>query len=150
MVQPCTWFKHARHSSEHAVMPNPSIEGTSKGWRPWPPLMSNVGRTRSLINSLAVKIKPFTKPILIMKNTIHINFAIFLIIANIIYSSASASTDISLLHLHYLKELKVVFYFTMHPQTLKLLNSIKQSVQRKWHQIQLSRSHYHLWHLMRK
>ncbi|EQA7279531.1 TPA: class D beta-lactamase, partial [Klebsiella pneumoniae] len=30
-----------------------------------------------------------------MKNTIHINFAIFLIIANIIYSSASASTDIS-------------------------------------------------------
>ncbi len=23
-------------------MPNPSIEGTSKGWRPWPPLMSNV------------------------------------------------------------------------------------------------------------
>ena len=42
MVQPCTWFKHARHSSEHAVMPNPSIEGTSKGWRPWPPLMSNV------------------------------------------------------------------------------------------------------------
>ena len=41
MVQPCTWFKHARHSSEHAVMPNPSIEGTSKGWRPWP-LMSNV------------------------------------------------------------------------------------------------------------
>ena len=28
--QPCTWFKHARHSSEHAVMPNPSIEGTSK------------------------------------------------------------------------------------------------------------------------
>ena len=27
MVQPCTWFKHARHSSEHAVMPNPSIEG---------------------------------------------------------------------------------------------------------------------------
>ncbi len=24
--------------------------GTSKGWRPWPPLMSNVGRTRSLIN----------------------------------------------------------------------------------------------------
>ncbi|EPT9077331.1 hypothetical protein ACVTKL_003790, partial [Shigella flexneri] len=44
---------------------------------------------------LAVKIKPFTKPILIMKNTIHINFAIFLIIANIIYSSASASTDIS-------------------------------------------------------
>ncbi|HAJ1286055.1 TPA: hypothetical protein HMG00_23610 [Escherichia coli] len=40
---------------------------------------------------LAVKIKPFTKPILIMKNTIHINFAIFLIIANIIYSSASAS-----------------------------------------------------------
>ena len=30
------------HSSEHAVMPNPSIEGTSKGWRPWPPLMSNV------------------------------------------------------------------------------------------------------------
>ena len=42
MVQPCTWFKHARHSSEHAVLPNPSIEGTSKGWRPWPPLMSNV------------------------------------------------------------------------------------------------------------
>jgi aminoglycoside 6'-N-acetyltransferase-1b len=37
MVQPCTWFKHARHSSEHAVLPNPSIEGTSKGWRPWPP-----------------------------------------------------------------------------------------------------------------
>ena len=32
MVQPCTWFKHARHSSEHAVLPNPSIEGTSKGW----------------------------------------------------------------------------------------------------------------------
>ncbi|HBR5948203.1 TPA: hypothetical protein L9000_005778 [Klebsiella pneumoniae] len=32
-----------------------------------------------------------------MKNTIHINFAIFLIIANIIYSSASASTDISTL-----------------------------------------------------
>ena len=30
MVQPCTWFKHARHSSEHAVLPNPSIEGTSK------------------------------------------------------------------------------------------------------------------------
>ena len=27
MVQPCTWFKHARHSSEHAVLPNPSIEG---------------------------------------------------------------------------------------------------------------------------
>ena len=25
MVQPCTWFKHARHSSEHAVLPNPSI-----------------------------------------------------------------------------------------------------------------------------
>ena len=24
---PCTWFKHARHSSEHAVMPNPSIPG---------------------------------------------------------------------------------------------------------------------------
>ena len=22
-----TWFKHARHSSEHAVLPNPSIEG---------------------------------------------------------------------------------------------------------------------------
>jgi aminoglycoside 6'-N-acetyltransferase-1b len=37
MVQPCTWFKHARHSSEHAVLPNPSIEGTSKGWRPWRP-----------------------------------------------------------------------------------------------------------------
>ena len=34
--------KTRRHSSEHAVMPNPSIEGTSKGWRPWPPLMSNV------------------------------------------------------------------------------------------------------------
>ena len=29
-------------SSEHAVMPNPSTRGTSKGWRPWPPLMSNV------------------------------------------------------------------------------------------------------------
>ena len=41
MVQPCTWFKHARHSSEHAVLPNPSIEGDVKGWRPWP-LMSNV------------------------------------------------------------------------------------------------------------
>ena len=38
--QPCTWFKHARHSSEHAVLPNPSIEGRP-GWRPWPPLMSN-------------------------------------------------------------------------------------------------------------
>jgi aminoglycoside 6'-N-acetyltransferase-1b len=37
MVQPCTWFKHARHSSEHAVLPNPSIGGTSKGWRPWRP-----------------------------------------------------------------------------------------------------------------
>ena len=36
------WFKHARHSSEHAVLPNPSIEGTSGGWRLWPPLMSNV------------------------------------------------------------------------------------------------------------
>ena len=34
MVQPCTWFKHARHSSEHAVLPNPSIEGDApKGWR---------------------------------------------------------------------------------------------------------------------
>ena len=42
MVQPCTWFKHARHSSEHAVLPNPSIEGDVRGWRPWPPLMSNV------------------------------------------------------------------------------------------------------------
>ncbi len=30
MVQPCTWFKHAGHSSEHAVLPNPSIEGTSR------------------------------------------------------------------------------------------------------------------------
>ena len=39
--QPCTWFKHARHSSEHAVMLTlPS--GDVKGWRPWPPLMSNV------------------------------------------------------------------------------------------------------------
>ena len=31
MVQPCTWFKHARHSSEHAVLPNPSIEGDVQG-----------------------------------------------------------------------------------------------------------------------
>ena len=38
----CTWFKHARHSSEHAVLPNLPSRGTSKGWRPWPPLMSNV------------------------------------------------------------------------------------------------------------
>ena len=37
-----TWFKHARHSSEHAVLPNPSIEGTSKGWRSLAALMSNV------------------------------------------------------------------------------------------------------------
>lgn len=34
MVQPCTWFKHARHSSEHAVMPNPSIEGDVQGLAP--------------------------------------------------------------------------------------------------------------------
>ena len=27
MVQPCTWFKHARHSSEHAVLPNPFHRG---------------------------------------------------------------------------------------------------------------------------
>jgi aminoglycoside 6'-N-acetyltransferase-1b len=43
MVQPCTWFKHAGHSSEHAVMPNPSIEGTSKGWRPWRPSCQTLG-----------------------------------------------------------------------------------------------------------
>ncbi len=73
-----------------------------------------------------------------MKNTIHINFAIFLIIANIIYSSASASTESLLLHLHYLKEgTEGCFLLYDAPQTLKLLNSIKQSVQRKWHQIQL-------------
>ena len=42
MVQPCTWFKHARHSSEHAVLPNPSIEGTSKGLALLGRLMSNV------------------------------------------------------------------------------------------------------------
>ena len=42
MVQPCTWFKHARHSSEHAVLLTLPSRGTSKGWRPWPPLMSNV------------------------------------------------------------------------------------------------------------
>ena len=34
MVQPCTWFKHARHSSEHAVLPNPSIEGDVQGLAP--------------------------------------------------------------------------------------------------------------------
>ena len=32
-----------QHSSEHAVMPNPSIEGTSKGWRPWPPSCQTLG-----------------------------------------------------------------------------------------------------------
>ncbi|WP_407230733.1 penicillin-binding transpeptidase domain-containing protein [Escherichia coli] len=74
---------------------------------------------------LAVKIKPFTKPILIMKNTIHINFAIFLIIANII-CSASASTDISTVASPLFEGTEGCFYFTMHPQTLKLLNSIKQ------------------------
>ena len=31
-----------RHSSEHAVLPNLPSRGTSKGWRLWPPLMSNV------------------------------------------------------------------------------------------------------------
>ena len=41
MVQPCTWFKHARYSSEHAVLPNPSIEGRPRAGA-WPPLMSNV------------------------------------------------------------------------------------------------------------
>ena len=35
MVQPCTWFKHARHSSEHAVLPNPSIEGDVQGLAPF-------------------------------------------------------------------------------------------------------------------
>ena len=43
MVQPCTWFKHARHSSEHAAgWPNPSHRGDVRRWRLWPPLMSNV------------------------------------------------------------------------------------------------------------
>ena len=42
MVQPCTWFKHARHSSgpRSVALTLPS-RGTSKGWRA-PPLMSNV------------------------------------------------------------------------------------------------------------
>ena len=42
MVQPCTWFKHARHSSEHAVLPNPSIEGDVQGLAPAGRLASNV------------------------------------------------------------------------------------------------------------
>ena len=41
MVQPCTWFKHARHSSEHAVLPNPSIEGRPRAGA-LGALMSNV------------------------------------------------------------------------------------------------------------
>lgn len=57
-------------------------------------LLANEGIEKERV-AAANKYKDFTKPILIMKNTIHINFAIFLIIANIIYSSASASTDIS-------------------------------------------------------
>ena len=36
MVQPLAWFKHARHSSEHAVLPNPSIEGDVQGLAPRP------------------------------------------------------------------------------------------------------------------
>ena len=40
---PAVYMVQTRQAFErHAVMPNPSIGGTSKGWRPWPPLMSNV------------------------------------------------------------------------------------------------------------
>ena len=48
--------QHARHSSEHAVLPNPSIEGrTSKGWRR-PPLMSNVKHHEAVIAEVSTQL----------------------------------------------------------------------------------------------
>ncbi len=38
-----------RHSSEHAVLPNPSIEGTSKGWRPGRPSCQTLNIMREAV-----------------------------------------------------------------------------------------------------
>ena len=46
---PAVYMVQTRHSSEHAVLPNPSIEGDVQGWRPWPPSCQTLNIMREAV-----------------------------------------------------------------------------------------------------